>query len=86
MHNPAPCRHSSDSSLLAVDSLPVHHATICIDIHLRGPQPSTTLPEVATNPEHQHDWQRKVGLEEGLGRGWIATKRVESDGKLDRNC
>lgn len=82
MHDPPPCRHGSDSFLLGIDALPFNYAPVRTNIHLVGPQPSSALPEVATNPEDQDDRQGKVSLEECIGRRWITTQWVKSNGKL----
>lgn len=52
---------------LAVDEVPVELTAAGINIHLRCPEPSGTLPEVTGDPESDNDEESEVRLEEIFG-------------------
>lgn len=49
---------------LLVDEVPVELTAAGINVHLSGPEPSLTLPEVSSNPESTDDEEGEVGHEE----------------------
>ena len=76
MQEPTPSRHRSHPYFLTVNPVPIDHTAIRRDIHLRSPEPSASLPNIATSPESQDDWQSQLRLEKRLcGRG-IASNGV----------
>lgn len=85
MQEPTPTRHSGNSGLLTIDPVPVNHAPIRGNIHLVGPEPSSPFPEIATDPENQHDGQSQIRLEKGLGRRRITPKRIQRHSELLRS-
>lgn len=62
-----PCGPGLDLLALAVDEIPVKLTTASVNIHLSGPEPTGTLPEVTADPKGNDDEEGKVRLEEILG-------------------
>jgi hypothetical protein len=61
---PLPSWVACDLCSRGINQLPVDLSPASININLTRPQPARALPEVPTNPEHDHNWQREVSFEE----------------------
>jgi hypothetical protein len=77
-----PCRPSLDLLALAVDEVPVELTATGIDIHLSGPKPTSTLPEIADDPEQSNNEQRKIGGEEVFSSSEVLANGRDSRVKL----
>ncbi len=62
-----PCGPGLHLLALAVDEIPVKLTTASVNVHLGGPEPTGTLPEVTADPEEHDDEESKVRAEEFLG-------------------
>jgi hypothetical protein len=62
-----PRRPGLDLLLFGADEFPVVLPPARVNIDLVGAEPAGPLPEVADDPEEDHDGEGEVNLEEGLG-------------------
>lgn len=79
----SPRRQGGEPGSVRVDFVPVELTSTGIDIHLLGPKPSGTLPEVATSPEEQDHGESKVRLEETLSSSEPVFARRSNDSRIE---
>jgi len=84
MENPLPRRHGSEFGAVLVDLVPRQLTTARVDVDLVNLQPAGTLPEEATDPEENNDWESKVRFEEALNRVVSSSDWADGDEKLSR--
>lgn len=85
MQEPTPTRQGGNPGFLTINPVPINHAPIRGNIHLVGPEPSSPFPEIATDPENEHDGQSQIRLEEGLSRRRCTPKRIQRHSELLRS-
>jgi len=71
VQDPPPLRHGSNILLVRVDLVPRKLAAARVEVDLGELEPAAALPEESSNPKEDDDWQGKVGVEKGLGRGHV---------------
>lgn len=67
MEESAPSGPRSNLGTVSVDLIPVVLTETSVEINLINGEPLRLLPEVADDPEEEHDRNGKAGLEEVLG-------------------